>query len=91
MKKSQNLKSKSENLLAKYPKLKQEIDNLPLKVIIMEGDCAKEEYYQYLIKTFPNNYKTGQQAFKIGENPLLIILKNLLKNISFLIKNMQML
>lgn len=63
-------KIESENLLAKYPKLKQKIDNLPLKVIIMEGDCAKEEYYQYLIKTFPNNYKTGQQAFKIGENPL---------------------
>ncbi len=60
----------SEKLLKEYPQIKEQIETLPLKIIIMEGVCLKEEYYQYLVKTFPNKYKTGKQAIKIGETPL---------------------
>lgn len=60
----------SEDILKTLPDVKKQISQLPLKIIIMEGDCSKEEYYQYLTKTFPNKYKTGKQAVKIGENPL---------------------
>ena len=60
----------SENILKTMPNIKKQIIDLPLKIIIMEGDCSKEDYYKYLIKTFPEKYKTGKQAVKIGENPL---------------------
>ena len=60
----------SENLLKSMPDIKKQISDLPLKIIIMEGVCSKEEYYQYLVKKFPNKYKTGKQALKIGEAPL---------------------
>lgn len=60
----------SENLLKTMPEIKKQISELPLKIIIMEGDCSKEEYFKHLTKTFPTKYKTGKQAVKIGENPL---------------------
>lgn len=60
----------SEKLLKTMPDIKKQISDLPLNIIIMEGDCSKEEYYKYLVKTFPNKYKTGKQALKIGEAPL---------------------
>lgn len=60
----------SESLLASMPDIKKQISDLPVKIIIMEGDCSKEEYYKYLVKTFPNKYKTGKQAIRIGEAPL---------------------
>ena len=60
----------SENLLKTMPEIKKQISELPLKIIIMEGDCSKEEYFQYLTKTFPTKYKTGKHVGKIGENPL---------------------
>lgn len=60
----------SEHLLKTMPEIKNQISDLPLKIIIMEGYCFNEEYFQHLVKTFPQKYKTGMQVVKIGENTL---------------------
>ena len=64
----------AKNLL-KNKEIKNQIDALPIKILTVEGEVTKDDYYKYLLETFPNKYKYVKQDKKTGENTLFNTIK----------------
>ena len=60
--------------------IKKQIDELPLKILTVEGDITNDKYYKYLMETFPNKYKYVKQDTKSGENSLFQTIKDCIEN-----------
>ncbi len=78
MKIPQNIENAKEIL--KNNDVKKQINDLPLKILTVEGDITKDKFYQYLAKTFPDKYKYVKQDTKSGENSLFSSIKGCIEN-----------
>ena len=74
----QNIENAKKLLVNKD--IKKQIDNLPLKILTVEGDITNDKYYKYLAESFPNKYKYVKQDTKSGENSLFNSIKECIKN-----------
>ena len=60
--------------------VKKQIDDLPLKILTVEGDITNDKYYKYLVETFPNKYKHVKQETISNKNSLFNSIKECIEN-----------